>query len=139
MDNRKKLLKLVGELMLPITPKEAEERVESLSDEEVKKLVSVYQDIKDYQDAIDDVAQEVDPKKYAKIQEEYETKMDKVENDYAADMEKLQKEEDDELDKIEGEAVKKVDEAIKKQDKEIDEIESLHDDLYSKLDSAITK
>ena len=71
-------------------PEEARDTVSKLSDEEVAELVSIYEDIKKYETALDEEAREADPEAYAQMEQEYQSKMAELDKKYAEDMEKLQ-------------------------------------------------
>jgi hypothetical protein len=132
-DKQKRLLELIEKMKVPMTPEEAVRHVEKLSDEEVEKLISIYEDVQVREDEIDKAAKKADPKKYERIEREHEIEIEKLEKKYKKDMRKIDEESDNELDRLETEAKKKTDEALKKMDSELGEMEGLQDELISKL------
>ncbi|MBU0569984.1 hypothetical protein KKB40_04355 [Patescibacteria group bacterium] len=140
MNNKQqRLLELIEEMKVPLTPEEARAHVEKLSDEEVEKLISIYEDIQVREDEIDEAAKQADPEEYAKLEKEYKEKVEKLDKKYKEDVRKIDEESDDELDKLEAEAKKKTEEVLKKMDSELDEMEGLQDELASKLSETSNK
>jgi NAD-dependent SIR2 family protein deacetylase len=134
---KEQLLKLIEELKLPIVPEEAKENLEKLSEEEIKELLSMYMEVRDYQDEVDSLARDIDPQKYAEIQENYYQKLSKLDEDYSNKMEEVRSGEDKKLDKAEEEASQEIDNLSSKSESEADELINAHSELYSKLDSSL--
>lgn len=137
MDKRHRLLELIEILKLPMTNKEAEDNVKSLSNEEIDLLVDTYEDIISYQDAVSDTVATMDPSSYEHITTEYNKKVGDAQSKYIANLENLQTKDDTQMDQIDLEADKAIDESVKKNETEIEEIELAHDDLYKKLNEVI--
>ena len=134
-----RLLRLVQELKFPFTDGGVEKNLKSLSEEEVDKLISIYEDVQVREEEIDEAAKQADPKKYAELEKEYKKKVEKLDKKYQEDVRKIDAESDDELDNLEAEAKKKTDETLKKMDSDLDELEGLQDELISKLSEASDK
>ena len=136
---QKRLLELIQQMKVPMMPEEAKAHVENLSDEEVEKLISIYEDVQVHEDEIDEAARQSDPERYKKTKREYEIEIEKLEKKYKKDTKKIEEESDDELDKLEAEAKKKTEETLEKMDSELDEMEGLQNELISKLSETSDK
>lgn len=134
--NRKKLLDLIETLKLPLTPEEASQNLEKLTDKEVQALISVYEEIQDAQLATEELAQRVDPQKAEEINKQYQQKIAKLDQEHVREMEKIQQEGDEELDQLEKETTQKLKETVKNQELAVNEAEKLHDDLMDKLNQS---
>ena len=71
MDNKKRLLQLIKIMKIPFTDEEAKEFVDKLSEEKAAKIVSVYEDIKKFEDNLEFVVKNTNPEAYEKAREEY--------------------------------------------------------------------
>ena len=139
-EKKKRLLQLADELNFPLVPEEAREHLEKLSEDEIDELISDYEAVLNYRKSLEEEAKQSDPKKYQKIQDEYEKNLEKAELDYLEQMEKVQAEEDVEREKIEETAEKKIDKTLNAFLDEVGQIEDANNELASKVElSALTK
>ena len=113
--------------------------MEGLSDEEVTKLVEIYETVKKYQDELAQTAKDADPKKYAEIEAKYERDLAKLDEDYSMDLEALQEKKDHEMDLIEEQTRRRLGDLLYKQQVEYTELDDEHKKIYSTLTSALTK
>ena len=136
-DPKKQLLKLIEELKLPLPREEARENMENLSKDEIRELVNLYTEAKNYQDEVDSFTRDLDPQKYAEVHKGYYQKLDKLDEDYGNKMEGVQASEDERLDKAEEKTSQEIDDLVEKNRAETDELINTHKQLYSKLDKAM--
>ena len=66
-----KLLNLIEELRFPLLSEEVEEHLERLSDEQVAKLISLYEAYRDMRDDIANRAKAANLQKYGQVQEKF--------------------------------------------------------------------
>ena len=138
-EKKKRLMDLIGELKFPLLPEEVKEHMEKLSENEIDELVSEYEAILEYRKSLEEEAGLSDPEKYNQIQEEFNKKLQQVDEDYINGMEKIQAEEDEEMDRIEEEAEKKIDETVSAFLDETGQIEDTNNELASKIELAALK
>jgi len=135
-EKRQKLLNLLEKLKFPMLPKEAEETISKMSDDDVDYLIEAYSDVDNYENVLDDYVRSVDPEGYDKLSKEYRQKLAKIKEDNDYKMEKIQEEEDVELDALESKAEREMEEKVSEQEKDVDEVVQLGDDLYSTLNES---
>ena len=129
---------MVEILKLPLTAAEAEKHVKNLSDEDVNLLVSTYEEVLNYQDAVSESVRMADPESYDALNEKYNNKLENLDSEYLKQTEKLQEDEDGQMDESEKEAFNQLGDSIKEHDRNVDEIEKNHDNLYSQLNQIIS-
>lgn len=134
-----RLLKLIDDLNMSITPKEAMEYMRNLSNEEIELLVKKYRAIKKRQDEMEKIASELNPEKYGKLRKDYDEKMAELEKNHLDEMEKNQEKADKELDKIETEALNNLESEKKQANEDTDALISAGEEIHSKLESALSK
>lgn len=133
------LLQLIERMQMPVTMDEAQEHLKHLSDDEVKNLLIVYQDVYDTEQQIEADAVEANPEKAAKIEEDYQQKIEQAHEQYYDDLEKIQAEEDHELDKLDLEMDKKISDILHKQQADNNELDEAHKELFSKVTTSLLK
>jgi UDP-galactopyranose mutase len=136
-DKRKKLMKLLTDLKLPIPVNEMNKHVEGLSNEEVDFLINKSQAIKDYQDDSEKLLSEVDSKKYKQIQLDYLEKVKQLEHSRLDEMESAQERVDDKLSTIEAQAEKEIDGACQKEKSELDRLQKNYQKFHSDAKTAL--
>lgn len=134
-ENRKKLLELMESLNFPLTPYEAEEKVKGLSDDEVKDLVSVYSDVVEYEDALEDYVREYNPDEYKKLVDERDENIKKKDKESSYDLERAQEDEDIKLDSEDIKAEREIEDIVKEQEEGVELVEEIQNDLGSALNS----
>ena len=137
-ENRKRLLELIEILKLPLSYSEAQEHVNKLDEEDVNQLVSTYEDILNYENAVSESVRNTNPKKNKDLNDEYYERLDKAEGKYLENLENLQKEYDKQAEEIEKNTSNNFETPLAQHSQRIDELENVHDDLYSRLDKVVT-
>ncbi|KKR11668.1 MAG: hypothetical protein UT39_C0004G0027 [Candidatus Woesebacteria bacterium GW2011_GWA1_39_21] len=133
MDNKKRLIQLIKIMKVPLSDKQALEFVEKSSDESVTKLVSVYEEIKKFEDNLEFVVKQTDPETYQKMKNEYYQKLLVLQEEFLKDAEEIQKSGDEQLDKEEVESGKKIEENYNSFVKSVNEVQAQHESLYQSL------
>ncbi len=136
---RDRLLQLIIDLRMPMSPEEAKDHIAHLNDEEVGLLLPRYEAIKDYEDAVDAAAQEANPEEYAKIENKLNHDLLRTRQSVSLRKEQLQKEADDEMDKIQLKAEADIKDVLYQQQHELAEIEDEYKDIYTKMSTALMK
>ncbi len=134
-ENRKRLLELMESLNFPLTSEEAEEKVKGLTDEEVKDLVSVYSDVVEYEDALEDYVREYNPDEYKKLVDERDENIKKKDKESNYDLERAQEDEDIKLDSEDIKAEREIEDIVKEQEDGAELVEEIQKDLGSALNS----
>src|SRR3989344_5488579 len=129
MDNKKRLIQLIKIMKVPLSDKQALEFVEKSSDESVTKLVSVYEEIKKFEDNLEFVVKQTDPETYQKMKNEYYQKLLVLQEEFLKDAEEIQKSGDEQLDKEEVESGKKIEENYNSFVKSVNEVQAQHESL----------
>jgi hypothetical protein len=129
MGNRKKLLELIEKNNIPLTPNEAREHVDNLSDEEVELLISTYEGLEGAEGFIEEVVKEAEPEEYKKVKDEYEAKLKLDKEEYEKELQKIEGEADVEKDKIEDKIIKESKSAIDEMNNVIDKTENAREEL----------
>lgn len=137
-ENRKRLIELIEILKLPLTKSEAEEHASKLSDEDVNALISTYEDILNYENAVSESVRNTNPKKSNDLNGEYYEILNKAESKYLENLEKLQEEYDKKASETDKDTLNKVEKSVDGYKQKVGELEDIHDDLYSRLDKVIT-
>lgn len=132
-DNRKKLLELMEDLSFPLTPEEAEEKVKGLTDEEVTDLVSVYSDVVNYEEALEDYVRENNPEEYKRLVDARDAEIKKKDKEYSYELEKAQEEEDIELDSVDIKTEREIEEIVKEQEAGVELLEGIQEDVDTAL------
>ena len=133
MDNKKRLIQQIKIMKVPLSDKQALEFVEKSSDESVTKLVSVYEEIKKFEDNLEFVVKQTDPETYQKMKNEYYQKLLVLQEEFLKDAEEIQKSGDEQLDKEEVESGKKIEENYNSFVKSVNEVQAQHESLYQSL------
>lgn len=135
-ENRKRLIELIEVLKLPLTQAEIDEHVSKLSDEDVSGLISTYEDILNYENAVSESVRFSNPKYSLDLENQYYEKLDKAEAKYLENLEKIQEEYDKHVSKVENDANSKIENPVNQYAQKVSELEKAHDDLYSRLGKA---
>jgi len=138
MDNKKRLLQLIKIMKIPFTDEEAKEFVDKLSEEKAAKIVSVYEDIKKFEDNLEFVVKNTNPEAYEKAREEYYQKISLLQEEFVKNAEEIQKKGDDQLDANEAETERNIDEEEKTLSKDFDEVEKEHDSLTNYVNQKLS-
>lgn len=132
-EQRKKLLGLMKTLSFPLTAEEMEEKVMGLTDEEVTDLVSVYSDVVEYEDALEDYVREYHPDEYQKLADEREENIKKKDKDELYELEREQEKVDLELDARDAKIEREIEETVTDQERNADAINKLEEDIEKTL------
>jgi hypothetical protein len=132
-EKKKRLLQLIEELKFPLLPEESRQHTEQLSEEELDELISAYQAVMDYRQGINEAARFADPEGYGKVQNEYNEKLQRLDLDFAGEMENLQSEDDNEREKIENEAEQEISKTVNDYLDEARQVEEASIELASKI------
>lgn len=138
MNNKKRLLQLIKIMKIPLSDKEAGNFVEKSSDETVAKLVSVYEEIKKFDDNLEFVVKSTNPEKYEKMQGEYYQKLRVLQEEFVKNAEEIQKNADEQLDKKETDSVKRIDENYNSLIKGVEEIQEQHESLRQSINQKLS-
>jgi hypothetical protein len=95
-----RLLFLINELALPMTQEEAGLNIDKLTLDQLELLVAMYEELKNYRNAIDRAAHDANPQEYERLEVEYRTDLEKIENEYTEKLAQIEDETDSETDKI---------------------------------------
>ena len=136
---REELLKLVEELQVGMTPEDAERNLENLGDEEVELLLEMYRAMGKFDGEVDKIAKEVDPAKYAEIEDEHQKELLHLKQNYNHQCEQIQRKADERLDKIDAEARGKFRDLLYQQQLEFSHLDDDYKTIYSKLAGALAK
>jgi hypothetical protein len=139
LDPRQELLRLVEELEVGMTPEDAEEHLENLSDEEVKLLLDMYGAVDKFEKEVEKGAREEDPEEYAKSEDEYQKNLLHLKQNYNHQCEQIQAKADRQLDKIDVETRGKYRDLLYQQQKEFSHLDDDHKAIYAKLTAALAK
>jgi transketolase len=138
-ENRKKLLAIIDEFKLPLTEKEAIEHVNGLADEEVAELISLYEEVRNFQTDVSDIVKVLAPEDGKKIEDEYEEKVASLDDKHLSQKQEIQKNLDTQLRNLEQDAKthirNKTDELLE----EVEETNKLREDLNDTIGTAIAK
>lgn len=137
--NKKKLTKLIRDLNMSITPKEVEEYLKYLDEEEAGLLVKKYAAIKKYRDILEKYASVVSPEEYKKARDEFNKKLAELKAKYIDDIERIQQKEDAQMDEIERDYSQKLDDQSQKTEKNIGIILEVAKKFHEKLMSLVSK
>lgn len=124
---------------MPLTPEEAKERMENLSDREVELLVEEYGELRNYVEGIDDMTVEADSEWFDKNEQQYEAELEEIEDQHDKEEEELQQAHDDQMDKIELETEHALTSLLNDQNVKNNELEDAMKEFYAKLNSAMMK
>lgn len=81
-DKKEKLLKLIEELKLALSPAQAKALVEDLSEEDLDAILGEYEAVKKYQDENDELLGQLDPEKYDTLWRKYKLKLLQLDKDF---------------------------------------------------------
>jgi len=138
MDNKRRLLQLIKIMKIPLSDEEAKDFVEKSSDDTIAKLVSVYEEIKKFEDDLEFVVKSTNPEKYEKMQKEYYQKLQVLQEEFVKNAEEIQKNADEQLDAEELESGKKINENYNAFIKDIDEVQNQHDSLHQSINQKLS-
>jgi hypothetical protein len=130
---RNKLLELMETLSFPLTEAEMQEKVKGLTDEEVTDLISVYSDVVEYEDALEDYVRENNPEEYKKLLDERDQSIKKKDKEVLYDLEKIQEEEDIKLDAEDIKLEREIEEAVSEQETVAELMEGIQEDVSKAL------
>lgn len=133
--NKQILRDLVGELNMSLAPKEVDENLEHLSEEEAGLLVKKYSLIKQYRDKVEKYVAKASPEEYKKLKAEHDKKLSELESKYLDDMEKAQQEADSEIEEIEQKASDELDKVSEELEKGVNAILEAKENIDEKLES----
>lgn len=129
MDNRKKLLELIEKRNIPMSPEEAKEHIDNLSDEEIELLLSTYGDLENAEDAIDEVLAENMPEEFQKAKSEYEQKLKSDKDEYKEGLNTIADEVAVERDDFEDGVLKESKKAVDEMNAEVAAVEDTREEL----------
>lgn len=132
---RKRLLELIDILKLPITADEAENKISQLSEEDVERLVSSYEEVLKYQDEITSAVIQADPETGDKILNDYNQGLNDADSAYLQESEKLQEAADKSLDDTQNQIATQAAQLSSNFDLDTNNLTKAHDDLYSKINN----
>lgn len=134
----KKLLYLIEELRLPISPKDVRVLSAKLSSEEAKLLIEKYQIVSEYEDQVGKTASIVNPEKFKEIEKEYNKKRITLKDEYKNKLEKIQEDLDYQLDGIERSKSKDFKEISERLNVKFNDLDSKYKQFYSKATSGFS-
>jgi len=138
MDEKTKLLQLIKLMDVPLNDVEARKLADNLSSENISKLVSIYEDIKKFEDNIDFIAKNSDPQIYQKLKDEYFQKLLVLREDFVKNAESIQKIGDDKLDALESETEDKINNDYQILSENIDTIQKSRDSLNQYIEQKVS-
>ena len=136
---RDQLKQLVADMRLPMTPEEVDEHLAGMSDEEVELLLPLYQATKNYEQGMEDAAQEANPEAYLKTEEGYDAEQLRLLQKFSHQRENVQSQADHELEILDHQADAKYNKLLYQEQIEMNEIEDEYKDIYSKLMGVLKK
>ena len=102
-EKKKKLILLMGELELPWSEKESQEKVDKFSEKEIDILIAICEEMLTYEDSVMEELRESNPEKYEQVQKEYLDKTLELQKKLNSELEENQRIYDDEIADIEEE------------------------------------
>lgn len=133
MKNKQKLLSLIEELNLPISPEEALFHMRKMSEEEISSLIPSFEYVLDYQNNLSKEAEHADPDRYALAEATYQKELRELHENFLNKLEVVQKEYDDEMDAVEEKTAEELEQIIRDEEKELEKLEKEYIRLSSKL------
>jgi len=97
MDDKQKLLELIEEVELGISPEEAKDLVNSMAEDKVSEFIPLFEDLIRLEDQMEQEAQKANPEKYEEIKNQYLNELLKIDVEALEEEKQEQKKIDDKL------------------------------------------
>ncbi len=132
---QQKIISILEELKIGITPRDAKYHLEFLSDAEIANLLYKLEKLAEYQASVAQLAARANPEEAVKITESFEDQLLAIEQKFAEASEKQRAVLDEGLNEVERKYTQDVQEVAAKSESNLRELEEEAEEAYSVLTS----
>ena len=125
-------------MKVPLNDKEAKRFVEESSDETIGGLVSIYEEIKKFEDALNFIDKSIDPITYNKMKDEYFQKLFILQDEFIKNAEEVQKNANERLEAEEAKYINEIDSKVARSMEEINNLEKQRNSLHQYMDRRVS-